>query len=208
MTNRLGKYDDYKTFDSFVENVKIPEKYWKFFLNFTDEKAQTFGNAVKSYHAAGYKEHTTSKYRAKDIYNHPMIQRLLTLWHEKTSEMRKNRDISVFDKTDLDLIWCIDQAKLARDYQAVRAATMDRAKLHGQLIEKHQVIDPYAEQAIDKTKRLEAVKLAEQRLLGSPEEMPAVTFDAVFEPNQAAGTECTTELSNSPIKSAILDKNQ
>ena len=208
MTHRAGKYDDYKTFDSFVENVKIPEKLWKFFQNFTDEKSQCFGNAVKSYHSSGWKEHTTSKYRARDIYNHPIVQRLLTLWHEKTAESRKNRDISVFDKTDSDLVWVIEQAKLARDYQAVRAATMDRAKLHGQLIEKHQVIDPYAEAEINKTKQLEAAKLAEQRLLNGPTESAAEPIEATFEPVQAIDPNCTTELSNNEIEAAILEQEQ
>jgi hypothetical protein len=199
-------YKTFKDFDDFLKNVKIPAKKWQFFLNFTDEKSDCYGIATKSYHKAGYVEDETSKYRARDLWNSPLIQTLLSLYYQKIAKKRENRDLTVFDKTDNDLIWCIEEAKLARDYQAVRAATMDRAKLHGQLVEKHQVIDPYAEAAISKTKAIEAAKLAEQRLLIAPDDMPAVPMNAVFEQPQAI--ECQTELSNSDIESAILEQNQ
>lgn len=202
MAKKADKYDNYRTFDEFVKNVKIPERKWKFFQNFIAEQEQTFGNAVKSYHAAGYAETSTSKYRARDLYNSAMMQQLLTLYHQKTAQKRENRDISVFDRVDNDLIWCIDRAKTSGDYQAVRAASMDRAKLHGQLVDRHQVIDPVASLEIDKTKKLEASKMAERMLAQAPEQSPDDVLEAEFEPVQE--TDSPAEMSNSEIESAIL----
>lgn len=191
MSKKDRNYDNYHTFDDFIKNVKIPEKKWKFFENFINRQADTFGNAVKSYHAAGYAKTTTSKYRARDLYNSAMMQRLLSLYHQKTAEKRENMSLSVFDKTDNDLLWCIERAKLAGDYQAVRAASMDRAKLHGQVIDKHQVIDPTTEAEIDRTKAKLAAKLAQYSIVGDLSEIPENVIDTEF-----LDDDCTTELYN------------
>lgn len=200
------KYEDYNDFDDLIAKVKIPERKWRFFLNFTDEKAQTFGNAVKSYHAAGYAVSTTSKYRSKDVYNSPIMQRLLYLWHKKTEEKRENRDISIFDHTDIALLWALEMAKSRNDYAAVRAIAMDRAKLHGILIDRHQVIDPATEDRIDKTMRIEAARIAERRLLESPDQTDSKpeenTIEAEFTVQQ--DSDCPTELSNATEEAAIM----
>ena len=201
-TNNMAYYKTFEDFDEFVKNVKIPQKHWKFFQNYTDEKSDCFGVAVKAYHAAGYAEGKLSRYRARDLIGTSLMQTLLCLYRQKIEKKRENRDIGVFEKANGYLIWVIEQAKIAKDYQAVRAATMDWAKLHGQLIEKHQVIDPYADAQINKTKAFEAVKLAEQRLLCESAEEPTEPIEATFEP------ECPTELSNNAIESAILEQEQ
>lgn len=198
----IDYYQTFKDFDNFVQNVKIPEKKWQFFQNFIDKKSQTYGNAVKSYHASGYAETTTSRYRAKDLYNSPLMQRLIFLYHHKTAQKRENAEISVFDKAHNDLLWALDGAKNANDYQAVRAITMDIAKLHGILIDKHQVIDPVADAQINKTKQIEAARLAEHRLLGEPVDMPEDIIEGeLIEPSSI---DCTTNVSNTNIEAAIL----
>lgn len=204
MVKKQHNYDNFTTYEDFIKNVKIPEKQWKFFENIIDEKADTFGNAVKSYHKAGYAETLTSKYRARDLYNSAIMQKLLYLYHKKQSEKRINRNISVFDKTDNDLLWCIDKAKGAGDYQAVRAASMDRAKLHGQLIEKHQVIDPLTERAIEQTKAIEAAQMAENRLLGCDIGEPENIIEAAFIDDN--DDRCTNELYNEEIEAALMSQ--
>lgn len=173
---RNKDYSIYKTFDDLVKNAHIPEKIWKFFTCFTDEKSDTFGNATKSYHKAGWTETKTSKYRARDMYESPLVQRLLYLYRQKTAQRRENKHLSVFDRTDNDLLWAIDCAKEARDYKAVESASMSRAKLHGQLVDKHQVVDPIVNQEINSTKLIEARQLAERQLLPGP------VADVEFEP--------------------------
>ncbi len=202
---KKASYDEYNDFDTLIASVKISERFWKFFQSFTDQKAQTFGNAIKSYHAAGYTENATSKYRAKDIYNHPLIQKLLSLWHKKTAEKRENRDISVFDHTDIALLWALEMAKDRNDYAAVQSIAMNRAKLHGLLVERHQVIDPDTESRIDKSVRFEAARIAERRLLesgdktDSKDDLNIIDADIV----RPIESDCPTELSNDPDDSAI-----
>ena len=55
------------------------------------------------------------------------------------------------------------------DLTTLRAATMDRAKLHGLLVERHQVIDPASQKDLDNSVKIEAAKLAERMLLNVPE---------------------------------------
>lgn len=199
-------YNSFEDFDTFIKNVKIPAKKWKFFENFTSEKSDTFGNAVKSYHAAGWTETTTSKYRAKDLYNSPLMQRLISLWYRKTAQKRENRSISVFDSTDNALLWCIDRAKECGDHKAVESAAMSRAKLHGQLVDKHQVIDPVTEQKISQTKQLELSKLAEARLLTESVDMPMPVIEAKLvessEPEITADD--TTNLYTNDVEAALM----
>jgi hypothetical protein len=207
MAKKQRNYDNITTYEDFIKNVKIPEKMWKFFENIINEKSDTLGNAVKSYHKAGYAETSTSKYRARDLYNSAIMQKLIYLYHKKESEKRINRNISVFDRTDNDLLWCIDRAREVGDYQAVRAASMDRAKLHGQLIDKHQVIDPYTEQAIEQTKAKEAALMAESRLIGESIDDVSGVFDAAFLPVlQDNKGDCTNDLYNDEIETAILSQ--
>jgi hypothetical protein len=198
-------YKTFKDFDTFVKTVKIPQKKWKFFLHFVDEKSDTLGNAVKSYYAAGYSENSTSRYRARDLYNSAMMQTLLTLYRSKTAEKRINRDISVFDRAHNDLLWSLDMAKDKADYMAVRAITMDIAKLHGILVEKHQVLDPATENAIDKAKQIEAAALAETRLLDAPADVPDDTIiEAEFEPDDGNSIENEYKIE---VEAALLGQN-
>lgn len=195
------KYAAYATFDELVRNEKIPQKKWQFFQNFINPKEQTFGNAVKSYHAAGYKENKTSRYLARDLYNSPLIQRMLTLYRHKQAQKRENADVTVFDKTDNDLLWALEEAKIRNDYAAVRAIAMDRAKLHGILVDRHQVIDPTTEQSINQTLKMEAAKMAENRLLAKG---PAAedTIDAEF--TDQTEEKSTTDVYNDSIEAAII----
>lgn len=199
-------YNSFDDFDMFVKNVKIPAKKWKFFENFINEKSDTFGNAVKSYHTAGWAETTTSKYRAKDLYNSPLMQRLISLWYRKTAEKRENRDISVFDSSDNTLLWCIDRAKQCGDYKAAESAAMSRAKLHNILVDKHQVIDPVTEQKISQTKQLELAKLAETRLLTESIDTSLPIIDVeCSEPNEQENiVENTTNLYNNEAEAALM----
>lgn len=206
-------YNEYDDFDALIGSVKIPERYWKFFQNFIDEKSQNFGNAVKSYHAAGYAENNTSKYRARNLYNSAIMQKLLNLWHKKTAEKRENRDISIFDHTDSALLWAMEQAKTRNDYAAVQSIAMNRAKLHGLLIERHQVIDPETENRIDKSVRLEAARIAEQRLLQSGDKTDPKDGQEIIEAEivRPVMPDCPTELSNdiddTAINAAIVSEN-
>jgi hypothetical protein len=199
-------YENYSDFDSFVKNVKIPEKYWKFFEYFINRDCETFGNVLRSYIKAGYKENSTTPYRAKALYDSPLVQKLLTLYRLKTAEKRENADISVFDRTDNDLLWCLERAKLSGDYAAVRAVCMDRAKLHGILVDRHQVIDPITEAEIDRTKALEAAKLAESRLLESPADSDIIDADFIPE-NTPESTDCTADLYSTDEEPALFAQN-
>lgn len=211
MAPRIKTYDLYKTFDEFIANVKIPEKKWKFFDNFVNEKSFTFGNAVKSYHDAGYTENNTSQYRAKDLYNSPLMQKLLHLYHIKMAKKRENASISVFDSTDNTLLWCIEAARRANDYKSAESAAMSRAKLHGQLVDKHQVIDPAADLAVNQSIKLEAAKMAETRLLGTQEnpQEPAIIeaeFEEKPEENDTDNGMCTTNVYKDSAESALLSE--
>jgi hypothetical protein len=205
-TKKELEYANYRTFKEFVDNVKIPERTWKFFENFINKDLDCYGNAVRSYHDAGYAETTTSKYRAIKMYNSAIVQRLLTLYRQKTAEKRENADISVFDRTHNDLLWALDNAKQAHDYQAVRAISMDIAKLHGILVDKHQVLDAGTDRQISHTKQLAAAQVAERMLIDAPEGKPDNVIDTTFEPlTELEGTE---EVYNNAAESALLGHNQ
>jgi len=180
--NKLSLFEEQiQTYDNFIANVKINEKYLNFFLNFVDIESETQGNLVKSFHKAGYPENKDSLNRARKMYNSPLIQRLLTLWNKKQQEKKENDNISVFDKADNALIWAEEAAKSKCDYMGVRAIAMDRAKLHGILVDKHQVVNHFEEQALTESKRKAALELAKSRLLPDHTEDTDDIIDADFE---------------------------
>lgn len=202
---KRDQYDNYQTFDEIIKNVKINQRIWQFFVNLTDKESDSLGNVAKSYHKAGYTEGSTSKYRARDLYHSPLIQRLLTLYRKKEQEKRENRELTVFARTDQDLLWALDEAKSRNDYSAVQSIAMNRAKLHGLLIERHQVIDPATEDRIDKSVRLEAARIAERRLLESGDKTDSKDGQEIIEAEiiRPIAAECPTELSNDIDDSAI-----
>lgn len=153
-------------FKNVLKEVKLSEKAFKFFENLTKPDSPTKGDIVNSFHAAGYTQNDTSKYYAYQVYNSAKFQKLLTAYRDRELKKGQNREFTILERTTEDLNFIIQSARLRGDLGTMRQAVVDRGKLHGLFVDRHQVIDSDAEFAIDKAMRLEAAKLAEQRLLG------------------------------------------
>lgn len=193
-----------KIFAKAQQDVILGEKRYKFFERLVNPESPSCGEIVKSYHLAGYVESGTSKYNAYKVYRSPKFQKVLTEYRRIRLEMKENRSFTMLERTSEDLAYVIEMAKDKNDLSTMRQAVMDRAKLHGLLVERHQVIDPATEAEIDKTKQIEARILAEQRLLGEAVEVPDNIVETTF--IDQTEPDCQVEVSNDMIETAILEQ--
>lgn len=191
-----------RDFNLVLRQTNLPEKQYHFFKNLVNPQSETCGDIVKSYVKAGYKENDTCKYYAYKIYNSTKFQAVLSAYREKELKMQVNREFTMLERTTQDLNFVIEQSRKGGDLSTMRQAVMDRAKLHGLMIERHQVIDPVTEGMIDKQTRIEAARIAEQRLLQEPEGAPEIETESVIDAEFV--NECTTDSSNNEIESALL----
>jgi hypothetical protein len=156
---------DNNDFNNVLKASKLNEKKYKFFENLVKSDSPTQGDILSSYHAAGYKKNDTSKYYAYHIYNSASFQRVLQAYRRQELEKSKNREFTILERTTEDLNFIIDKSRRGGDLSTMRQAVMDRAKLHGLLVDRHQVIDSTTDNAINAAMRLEAARLAEHQML-------------------------------------------
>lgn len=147
----------------------LTENQYKFYENIIVPDFQYNRDLINAYHRAGYEETEQSKYRARALYKHKVIKKLLEFHRQNQTEKLERRSVNIFDTIDSGLIECADIARKNADGPLLRAALMDRAKLHGLLVDRHQVIDPTSQSDLDNSVKLEAAKLAERMLLNAPE---------------------------------------
>lgn len=197
--------DNNDNFNKVLKGAKLSEKQYKFFENLVNPQSETCGDIPSSFVKAGYAQNNTTKYYSYKVYNSRKFQAVLTAWREKELKREKNREFTILERTTEDLNFIIQRSKTGGDLSTMRQAVMDRAKLHGLLIERHQVIDPITEDKVSKAKELEAAQIAERRLLGEPVECPADMIEADFEPINSG--DCPVEPSTDEVESAFLDQN-
>lgn len=169
--------DDKLTFQSVLDASKLNEKQYLFFKNLVDPESDTLGDIVSSYHKAGYTENPTSKYAAYRIYQSEKFQRVLTAYRHKEVEKKENRGFTMLERVTEGLTTIANKAERTGDLSVHRQALMDLAKLHGLLVDRHQMVDPAEQLEVDKSMRLEAARLAQQRLL--PDTMPVIDVDCL-----------------------------
>jgi hypothetical protein len=196
--------DNNDSFEKILKSARLSTKQYQFFENLVSPQSETCGDIVSSYNAAGYAVSETSKYYAYRVYNSPKFQKVLTAYRENSLKREKNREFTILERTTEDLNYIINKTRIGGDMSTMRQAVMDRAKLHGLLVERHQVIDPVTEDKVSKAKELEAARIAESHLLGEPVECPVDMIDAAFEP--VNNDNCPAEPSSEDIESAFLDQ--
>jgi hypothetical protein len=149
--------------------AKLTEKQYRFFCNFTDPSSKTSGEQLKSYINAGYKDCDQAVFRASRLVKSKIIQDILTLYRKKNAENAENRKESALERIIRRNEEIFQKAEQNGDLTTLKQCNEFDAKLHGLLVDRHQVIDRAADTAIDLSTRLEAARMAEQRLLNTPE---------------------------------------
>lgn len=196
--------NNYQNFDDFVKNTKISEKKWLFFKKLTNPESQTFNNAVKSYHAAGYAENKTSKYRAIALYNSAIMQTLLHLWHLKEEKKREIHAETALQKTLREIEEVIIKAKTLSDITNWRGAVMDYAKVNGLLADRH-IIETEEPLQIPNDLKSQAIQAAEQLLLNAGDEQSDI-IDAEFTEEKPIPAESDDKENQNDIKNLLIDE--
>ncbi len=148
---------------------KLTENQYKFFVNVTDPTSDTTGNITTSYLKAGYKPSKLACYRASMLYKSKRIQDIITLNRLIGNENSENRKETAFERVVRRNEQLYLKAEKTGDISAMKALNEFDAKLHGLLVDRHQVIDPTGQDDLDNSVKIEAAKLAERMLLNAPE---------------------------------------
>jgi hypothetical protein len=141
---------------------KLTPKQYKFYLNIVKDDFEQSRDLITAYQNADYAKTPNDKRKARDLFQSPKIQAVYKIHLEKLQKKQEREHITVFERTDRDLLFIIERAKNSEppDLALLKTALMDRAKLHGLLIDRHQVINPGQANEIDQSIAAEAEKIA------------------------------------------------
>lgn len=162
---------------------KLTEKQYRFYLNLTKDSFEYSRDLVKSFLDAGYESTPNDRQKAKDLYNSPKIKVVFNIHLEKLKKKQEKENVTIFEHTDRDLLFIISAAKsqFPIDLPTMRAAVMDRAKLHGLLAER-QIITTDNQYSLDNNIKQAAIARAEQRLLSQADTAITADFAVIDQP--------------------------
>ena len=159
--------------------TKFTDQQWQFFVNLISDASDTKGDILKSYHAAGYSKHDTSKYAASKLYNSDKFQKALTAYRDYQAKNALNRELTSLEYTRQQLQNIIEAAKGKQDISNWRGAVMDLAKLDGLLAER-LIVGRDDSLQMDAAMRQAALDLANRALLPGCQDAAEEAIDAVI----------------------------